>query len=151
MARKKFSRDERRKYAKQASARGDADVARRVGRKKETVAAWRREFSFPVARFNHSQQTNEVLSSPLSLAHQSADDLTLVAEPGLLPPVLSLSLEERRALADRSEFPMSTTELKRWKKLSEQPARELPELQDFMAWRSPYINYDDPKLHPTES
>lgn len=151
MARRTFSRTERRKYAEQASALGDANVARRVRRKKETVATWRREFGLPAAQLNQSQQTNEVMPSPLSLANQSAGDLTLVAEAGLLPSVSGLSLEERRALADRSEFPMSRKALKLWKTLDEQPARDLPELQELMAWRSPHIMYDDPKLSTTES
>ena len=100
---------------------------------------------------NRSKQTSEVQSLPISMADGSAVNLTLAENTGLLRPVSDLTLDQRRELADRSEFLLGSKELELWKELDEQPARNLPELRDFMAWRSPHIAYDGSESVSSES
>ncbi len=145
MDRREFSRDERRRYAKEASRRGDASVARRVGRKKETVAAWRTEFSLPVANSKRTRRAKQAQTPPLAKTEEPALNSVLDAETGLLGAVSDLSLDQSQELADRSEFSLGPKDWKQWTALEGQPARDLPELRELMAWRSPHIAYDEPK------
>ena len=100
---------------------------------------------------NRSQQTNEAQTLPMPMADGAAVNLTVAQKTGLLLSVSDLSLDQRRALADRAEFPMSREALERWEELEARPARDLPDLRELMAWRSPYIAYDDSEPDSTES
>ena len=46
---------------------------------------------------------------------------------------------------------MSREALERWEELEARPARDLPDLRELMAWRSPYIAYDDSESGAIES
>lgn len=70
-------------------------------------------------------------------------------ETGLLPSVERLTLEERRAHADRSEFPLDPEARRQWEAMNAAPARDLPDLRGFMQYRSPYIDYGEPATEPS--
>jgi hypothetical protein len=58
--------------------------------------------------------------------------------------VEGLSVEERRALADRTEFPLDLQPRRAWEEMNAAPARDLPDLREFMQKRSPHVGDDDP-------
>ena len=73
-----------------------------------------------------------------------------LVEAGVPPSVAGLSLEQRRELANRTVFPLDAKARREWEEMNQQPARDLPDLREFMQRRSPYINYDESRseAHP---
>ncbi|MCQ3806140.1 MAG: hypothetical protein OXB92_00810 [Acidimicrobiaceae bacterium] len=75
-----------------------------------------------------------------SMAEKSR--LADTTEERLLPSVASQSLEQRRELPDQTVFPLDAKARREWEEMNRQPARDLPDLREFMQRRSQYINYD---------
>lgn len=142
MRRKTPSSRRKRELAERASRLGDAVVAEESGWKKATIAQWRRDRNLPAAGTRTAPQPNEMPAS-LATAGTGVSNLVLSDDERLLPTVSGLSLEERQELADRPDLRLSVNARKEWEEMNRQPARDLPELREFMEWRSPYINYDD--------
>ena len=131
------------RLAKQASQRGDAVVASESGWHKDTIAQWRRDRNLPAAGSRRARPPNEVPAAPLTLTGAGAPDLGISEETRLLPSVASLSVEERRRLADRTVFPLTREARREWEEMNQRPAQDLPELREFMQRRSEFILYDD--------
>ncbi len=143
MSRKTTSKEEKSRLAKQASVRGDEVVARESGWKKGTIAQWRRDRNLPAKGNRTAPRPKEVpASSPVASALAGALDID-TTEERLLPSVADLSLEQRRELAGRTVFPLDVKARREWEEMNRQPARDLPDLREFMQRRSPYINYDE--------
>ena len=143
MSRRTASMAEKSRLAKQASVRGDEVVARESGWKKDTIAQWRRDRNLPAKENRTVSRPKEVpASAPVASALAGALDID-TTEEGLLPSVAGQSLEQRRELADRTVFPLDAKARREWEEMNRQPARDLPDLREFMQRRSPYINYDE--------
>lgn len=151
MTRRTFSHNERGHSARRELERGGKAAAGRVRRAKASVGSWSLKKDRSAVRSNRSQQSSEAPASSVPRADHYATDLAPTAEAGLVPPASGMSPDQLRALADRSEFPMSREALERWEELEAQPARDLPDLRALMAWRSPYIAYDDSESGAIES
>ncbi len=50
----------------------------------------------------------------------------------------ALTASARRALADRSRFPLTADQARAWDELNDRPARDLPGLRTFMDRSSPF-------------
>ena len=143
MSRKTTSKEEKSRLAKQASVRGDEVVARESGWKKDTIAQWRRDRNLPAKGNRTAPRPKEVpASAPVASALAGALDID-TTEERLLPSVAGQSLEQRRELADRTVFPLDVKARREWEEMNRQPARDLPDLREFMQRRSSYINYDE--------
>ena len=53
--------------------------------------------------------------------------------------VTNLTVAARRVLADRSEFTLDDDAQRAWEETNRRPARDLPELREFMQRTSPFI------------
>ena len=54
--------------------------------------------------------------------------------------VENLTVAARRVLADRSEFTLSPDAQRAWEEINRRPARNLPELREFMRRPSPFVD-----------
>ena len=148
MKRRTASMAEKSRLAKLASVRGDEVVARESGWKKDTIAQWRRDRNLP-AKGNRAASRPKEVSASATVASVLAGALDIdTTEERLLPSVMDQSLEQRRALADRTVFPLDAKARREWEEMNRQPARDLPDLREFMQRRSPYINYAEPRSQP---
>ena len=152
MVRRRLSASERQQYALEASRSGDAVVARKLGLSRETVAGWRRTHG--LAAQGRAQGRPPDTPSPFKAASPVATDepqrtegafnVPSVPAPESHPAVSSMSLAERRALADRTVFRLGADAQRAWEEMDHRPARDLPELRELMDWRSPLVEGDAP-------
>ena len=152
MDRGRLSASDRRRYALEASRSGDAAVARKLGLSRETVAGWRRTHGLTARERARGRSADT--PSPSQPASPAASDESrrrdgAIGVPGVPAPesrlaVSSMSLAERRALADRTAFRLGTEAQRAWEEMDRRPARDLPELRELMDWRSPLVEGDAP-------